>query len=258
MTARFAGKSALVTGGGSGIGQAIALALAREGARVTVGGRRQAALQDTLDRARAEGLEVGATRVDVTDRGGVARMVERAAAGGPLDVAINNAGIIRAGAPVGDIDDDSWHETMATNLTGVFYCMREEIATMREAGGGVIVNIASLLGAHMRLPGMGALIAAKAAVSALTRTAAREYAGDGIRINAISPGPIDTPTFRQVQASLVPGESDSQLTERFRTILPVGRVGSVTEVAAAVLWLASPESAFVLGQDLVIDGGGSA
>src|SRR5690606_34964349 len=113
-------------------------------------------------------------------------------------------------------------------------------------------NTASNVGAHMRLPFMGAYAASKAAVSALTRAAAKEYAGDGIRVNAISPGPLDTPM------SMLPGETESDRAERMKDALPAGRVGTLAEAASAVLWLASPESAFTLGHDLVVDGGAAA
>ncbi len=138
------------------------------------------------------------------------------------------------------------------NLTGVFLAMKHQIAYMRDNGGGVIVNTASNLGAHMRVPFLGAYAASKAAVSALSRAAAKEYIGAGIRINAISPGPIDTPM------SLRPGETEAGRAERVRHALPIGRVGTLAEAASAVLWLASPEAGFAVGHDLVIDGGASA
>lgn len=132
-------------------------------------------------------------------------------------------------------------------------CMRYEIAQMRkQEGGGAIVNMASNVGAHQRLPGMGAYAATKAGVSTLTRGAARDHAHEGVRINAVSPGPIATPM------SLLPGETDADRADRLRTQIPAGRVGATEEVAAAVLWLASAESGFTVGHDLVLDGGASA
>jgi len=123
---------------------------------------------------------------------------------------------------------------------------------MREHGGGAIVNMASNIGAHMRLPYLGAYAASKAAVSTLTANAALEYIGQGIRINSVSPGPIEAPM------SLLPGESEDERAERLKTALPIGRAGTLGEVAAAVLWLASPAAGFVVGHDMVIDGGASA
>ena len=130
--------------------------------------------------------------------------------------------------------------------------MKHELTHMRAHGGGTIVNTASNIGAHLRLPFLGAYAASKAAASALTRTAAREAIGQGIRINAISPGPIDT------AMSLFPGESEADRSERLKDALPIGRVGSVDEAVSAVLWLASPASGFTVGHDLVIDGGATA
>ncbi len=148
--------------------------------------------------------------------------------------------------------EDDWNLQVAVNLTGVFLCMKHEIAHMRGHGGGAIVNTASNLGAHMRIPCLGAYAATKAAVSTLTRAVARECIADGIRVNAVSPGPMDTPM------SLRPGETEAERTERLKTALPIGRVGTLEEAAAAILWLASPESGFTVGHDLVVDGGASA
>jgi NAD(P)-dependent dehydrogenase (short-subunit alcohol dehydrogenase family) len=150
------------------------------------------------------------------------------------------------------MDEDVWERLVGINLTGVFRMMKHEITHMRASGGGVIVNTASNLGAHMRMPFLGGYAATKAAVSTLTRAAAREYIGDGIRINAISPGPIDT------TMSLLPGETEADRAVRLSSALPAGRAGTVGEAAAAVLWLASPEASFTVGHDLVMDGGASA
>jgi NAD(P)-dependent dehydrogenase (short-subunit alcohol dehydrogenase family) len=150
------------------------------------------------------------------------------------------------------MDESAWDRQVAVNLTGVFLTMKHEITHMRASGGGVIINTASTLGAHMRLPFLGAYAATKAAVSTLTRAAAREYIGAGIRINAISPGPIDTPM------SLRPGETEADRNQRLKDALPIGRPGTLSEAAAAVLWLASPHAGFTVGHDLVIDGGATA
>ncbi len=170
---------------------------------------------------------------------------------GGLHIAFNNAGILAAGA-IADMDEAAWDRQLAVNVTGVFLSMKHEIAHMRAHGGGVIVNTASNLGAHLRRPSLGAYAASKAAVSALTRAAALEGIADGIRINAVSPGAIDTPM------SLRPGESAAARAERLKSALPIGRVGALDEVASAVLWLASPGAGFAVGHDLVLDGGASA
>lgn len=253
MTTRFDGKVALVTGGGSGIGRATALAFAREGAKVMVAGRTGTSLDETVRLIEAEGSIAGATIADVGDDDDVVRLVRTIVERfGTLDIAVNGAGVLPPAAPLGDVSTKAWDAAIATNLTGTFLSMKHEIGQMRPNGGGVIVNIASVLGAHMRIPWTGTYVATKAAVSALTRNAAREYIADGIRINAVSPGPIDTPM------SLLPGESTDDRDQRMKEQLPAGRVGRVAEIAATVLWLASPESSFVVGQDIVVDGGAAA
>jgi NAD(P)-dependent dehydrogenase (short-subunit alcohol dehydrogenase family) len=253
MAPRFAGKSVLVTGSGSGIGRAIALAFAREGASVVVVGRRAQPLEETVALIEAEGLRGTTATADVTRADEMAHAVAQAATPtGRLDVAVNSAGVGAAGAKVADLDEETWSRVLAANLTSVWMSMKHEIAHMREHGGGAIVNIASTVGAHVRYPGLGAYAASKAAVSALTRAAAREYIGDGIRINAVSPGPTDTPM------SLRPGETEADRATRLKTTLPIGRVGALEEIAAAVLWLASPEAGFAVGHDLVVDGGATA
>lgn len=251
MTTRFTGKSVLVTGGGSGIGRATARAFAAEGATVAVLGRRKPSLDDTVALIEAAGGTASAIAADVTNADDLARAIDTVVVRhGGLDIAFNNAGIVTTGT-VADIDERDWTTTLSTNLTGVWLSMKYEIAHMRTNGGGAIVNTASNLGAHMTRPGMGAYVATKAAISALTRTAAIENIGDGIRINAISPGPADT------AMSLRPGESPADRAGRLRSSIPIGRVGSLDEIAAAVLWLASPEAGFMVGHDLVVDGGAS-
>ncbi len=254
MTARFTGKVALVTGGGSsGIGRATALAFAREGATVLVAGRNPEALAHTVKLIQADGGHASAATGDVTHADDVARLVKMAVARhGGLHAAFNNAGILGTPGLVADLDQATWAGVLATNLTGVWLSMKHEIIHMRANGGGVIVNMASSIGVHMTLPGLGAYAAAKAGVSTLTRTAAREYIRDGIRINAVSPGPVDTPMSR------LPGETDADRDARMQTALPIGRVATTDEVAAAVLWLASPESSFAVGHDFLIDGGANA
>ncbi|WIX88680.1 glucose 1-dehydrogenase [Amycolatopsis sp. DG1A-15b] len=250
MGARFAGKVVLVTGGGSGIGRATARAFADEGATVVVAGRDR----QRLDAAVQEiGGDASAVTVDVTDSADVARMVETVVARhGGLDVAFNNAGILGSPAAAADLGEDDFGAVMGTNVTGTWLCLKHEVAHMRAHGGGAIVNMASNIGAHGRLPNMAAYAASKAAVSALTRTAARDHIADGVRINAVSPGATDTDMSRR------PGETDAGRAERLKNAIPLGRVGATAEVAAAVLWLASDEAAFTVGHDLVVDGGATA
>lgn len=252
MTQRFTGKTVLITGGGSGIGRATALAFAAEGATVAVAGRRREPLEQTVRLIQDNGGQASAITTDVSSAADAERLVDATVARhGGLHIAFNNAGILEAG-PLADMDQAAWDRQVAVNLTGVFLSMKHEIIHMRANGGGVIVNNASSLGAHMRLPFLGGYAATKAAVSALSRAAAREYIADGIRINVISPGPMDT------AMSLRPGETQAERDLRLKDDLPAGRPGSLSEAAAAVLWLASPEAAFTVGHDLVIDGGATA
>jgi NAD(P)-dependent dehydrogenase (short-subunit alcohol dehydrogenase family) len=253
MTAHLTDRVALVTGGGTGIGRATALALARAGATVVVAGRTHDPLAGTAKLVADEGGRADAVTADVSRAdqvaGLVAEIVDRH---GGLHVAVNSAGLVGTPGPMADLDDDAWATVLGTNLTGVWLSMKHEIAHMRMHGGGTIVNIASTWGAHSAAAGFGAYSASKAAVSTLTKSAAKEYIGDGIRINAISPGPIDTPMSR------APGETDAERDARIAQVLPIGRVGTTDEVAAAAVWLTSPDSAFVVGHDLVIDGGATA
>ncbi|MFE3384971.1 SDR family NAD(P)-dependent oxidoreductase [Streptomyces anulatus] len=254
MSARFTGKAVLVTGAGSGIGRAVALAFAAEGASVVAAGRTAASLDETVALIEKEGGSAVAVTADVTRSEDVRALVRRTVEHfGSLDVAVNNAGVFRGGAPVADLPEEDWRTLLDINVTGVFLALQAEIARMREQPtGGAIVNIASNLGAHTRIPGVAGYLTSKAAVSALTRAAALDHIADGIRINAVSPGATAT------TMSLLPGETEAGRAARMKDASPLGRVSSTAEVAAAVLYLASPDAASVVGSDLVIDGGASA
>ncbi|MET9252637.1 glucose 1-dehydrogenase [Streptomyces sp. NPDC003717] len=254
MAHRFSGRTALVTGAGSGIGREVALAFAREGSQVVVAGRRREALAETVALIEREGAKALAVIADVSRaeelRELVAAAVDRF---GSLDVAVNNAGVFRGGVPLADLPEEDWHAQLDTNVTGVFHALRAEVRQMRsQPGGGAIVNIASTFGAHKRAPGAAAYAASKAAVSALTRGAALDHIADGVRINAVSPGATAT------SMSLRAGETEAGRAERMRGEVPLGRVSAVAEVAAAVLYLASDDAASVVGTDLVVDGGQTA
>ena len=249
---RFAGKIVLVTGGGSGIGRAVARGFAREGARVVVSGRGRDRLDETVQLIGHDGGRGEAVAADVTRDGDVAALVGTITdRHGGLDVAVNNAGTFAMG-PLAGMAEEEWRRVFDTNVHGVFLCMKHEIAAMRARGGGVIVNVGSTIGPHLRLPGMSAYGASKAAISTLTRTAALECIRDGIRINAVSPGPHDTPM------SMRPGETEADRADRMRGQLPIGRVGTLDEITGTVLWLASADAGFAVGHDLVIDGGAAA
>ncbi|MEW1638439.1 SDR family oxidoreductase [Streptomyces sp. NPDC093801] len=250
---RFTGKTVLVTGAGSGIGRAIALAFAAEGARVVAAGRTAAPLEETVALIAAAGGTAAAVPADVTDSGRLAGLVrETVDRFGGLDVAVNNAGILRGTVPAADIAEEDWDAVLRTNVTGVWLAMKHEIAHMRENGGGAIVNVSSNLGAHTRIPNAAAYVTSKAAVSALTRAAALDHVREGIRINAVSPGATAAPM------SLRPGETEADRVERIRHENPLGRLAEAEEVAAAVLYLASPQAGAVVGTDLVVDSGSSA
>ncbi|MBT2450716.1 glucose 1-dehydrogenase [Streptomyces sp. ISL-43] len=254
MSARFTGKSVLVTGGGSGIGRAVALAFAAEGASVVVAGRSAAPLDETVALIEEEGGTAAAVTADVTRSEDVRALIRSTVEHfGSLDVAVNNAGVFRGGAPVADLPEEDWRTLLDVNVTGVLFSLQAEIARMREQpAGGAIVNVSSNLGAHARIPGAAGYVATKAAVSALTRAAALDHIAEGVRINAVSPGPSAT------SMSLRRGESDADRAARMKDESPLGRVSSTAEVAAAVLYLASSDAASVVGTDLVIDGGVAA
>ncbi|MEU9864020.1 SDR family oxidoreductase [Streptomyces sp. NPDC047971] len=253
MSARFTNKTVLVTGAGSGLGRAIALAFAAEGAKVVVSGRRAAPLDETVSLIEAAGGTAAAVTADVARAEDLGHLVSRTVAlFGSLDVAVNNAGIFRGGASAADFPLEDWQALLDTNVTGVLHSLQAEVAHMRAHGGGAIVNISSNLGPHVRIPGVFGYQVSKAAVSALTRAAARDHIAEGVRINAVSPGASES------SMSLLPGETEADREVRMKEQSPLGRVTAASEVAAAVLYLASEDAGSVVGTDLVIDGGVSA
>ncbi|MQY30890.1 SDR family NAD(P)-dependent oxidoreductase [Nocardia aurantia] len=254
MSTRFDDKVVLITGGAGAIAAATAQAFADHGATVVLAGRDPDSLAAAAAAVHTSGnAGIDWLTADVTDSAQMAAAVtEVARRHGGLHVAVNNAGVFGARTPLADLDEKLWHTTLDVNLTGVFLSMKHEITHMREHGGGAIVNISSNIGAHRRLRGTAAYTATKAAVSALTRAAALDHIADGIRITAVSPGATDTPM------SMAPGETPADRDARIAAATPAGRIGTPAEVAAAILWLASPDANYVVGHDLVVDGGTSA
>jgi len=250
----LAGKSALVTGGASGIGRATALVLAREGARVLVADLPGPGAGETARMIQDAGGEALATEANVTVDAEVEAMVAAAvSAWGRLDCAFNNAGIAPkavgpGGQRVGDLSRQSWEGMLAVNLTGVWLCMKYELAQMERQGGGAIVNTASIAGL-VGLPGSGAYVAAKHGVVGLTKAAAIDHARARVRVNAVCPGYVETPMSAEAMA---------RRGEQIMATVPMKRLGAAGEVAEAVAWLCSDRAAFVTGAAMAVDGGYTA
>ena len=239
---RLEGRSALVTGGAKGIGEAIVRRLTAEGARVTIG-------DIDMDGAEKVAAEVGAVAIplDVTDP---ASAQAAADGSGTLDVLVNNAGMDEFGFFT-DTDPGVWERVLAVNLKGVFACTAAVLPGMQQAGYGRIVNIASEAG-RVGSKGSAVYSAAKGGVIAFTKTIARENARFGITANAIAPGPIDTPLLRRAMEL---GEIGERIIETMKGGTQVRRLGQPEEVAAAVAFLASEEAAYVTGESLGVSGG---
>jgi NAD(P)-dependent dehydrogenase (short-subunit alcohol dehydrogenase family) len=239
-------KVAIVTGGASGIGEATVRLFATEGASVVIADRSAAggALARELT---GKGFSVHACEVDVAREDEVLGMIDGAVARfGRLDIMVANAGIAHPGSPVEDVRMEQWQQMLDINLTGVFLSNKLAIAQLKkQRSGGVIVNMASIMG-HVGMAGAASYNAAKGGVVNLTRSLGVAYAKDGIRVNAVCPGFVETPLIAQ---------ATDEMRERLVAAHPIGRLGRVDEIAKAVLFLASDDASFVVGTSLLVDGG---
>ncbi len=245
------GKVAVVTGGASGIGQAAALAFAREGASVVIGDVDTAGSERTVAMIKERGGGASCLRADVTNAADVQAMVRQAVEHyGGLDYAFNNAGLVGSVSGIVETTEEDWNRVVAINLTGVWLCMKYEIPEMLKRGGGAIVNNGSITGL-VGSPGLVANVATKHGVSGLTKSAALQYATQGIRVNAVAPGAVRTALTEQMTA--IPGAEAAILSG-----IPQNRWCEPEEVSDAVIFLCSARASHITGVIMPIDGGWTA
>jgi NAD(P)-dependent dehydrogenase (short-subunit alcohol dehydrogenase family) len=253
MDLGFADKVVIVTGAGSGIGAATARALAAEGARVLLADRDEHAA-NSVATGLPDGAEALAVAVDVTVAADVARMVDTAVdRWGRLDGAVNDAGIAQPAMPIDQVPEDLFDRLLAVNAKGVWLCLRYELPALVASGGGAIVNVTSVA-AHVATPGQGAYAGSKHAALGLTKGAALDYAGHGIRVTAVSPGLVDTPMAR----GFARDSADPDALAPIEAAHPLGRAARPEEVADAILWQLSDRATFTTGSALLVDGGYTA
>lgn len=247
------GKVALVTGGTSGIGRATANTFARYGADVAVAGRRAERGAEVVEELEAHGADALYVRTDVTETDQVENLVaEVLDEFGRLDCAFNNAGDEGVGGPLPEITEDDWDQTLDVNLKGIWRCMREEVPAMLDSGGGAIVNMSSIFG-PIGVPEVAAYASAKMGVVGLTKTAAVEYADEGVRVNAIAPGTVVTEMNERFF-----GGGRETIADAMADAHPVDRVADPEEVAEHVVFLCSDRASFITGDLQFVDGGYTA
>lgn len=240
-------KCALVTGGGTGLGRAISTLLAKNGANVIVSDINDTEGQKTVELIEAEGGTAKYVHCDVSKQEQVKEMVKQAVSTfGPVKLAVNNAGIGGAMAPIHEVDVNVWNKILAVNLTGVMYCMQEELKVMLATGGGNIINVASLAGVG-GTPMMSPYGVSKHGVVSLTKSGAIEYGKYNVRINAICPSWIETPILEGIDRGF--------LDKQVKNLVPMKRIGQPNEVAETVLWLLSDKASYINGHSMHIDGG---
>ncbi|WP_410875033.1 glucose 1-dehydrogenase [Nocardia sp. A7] len=252
MSTRFADQVVLITGAGSGIGKAVALRVASEGAAVVLGSRGKDQGEQVAEQIRAAGGRALFVATDVTIDADVERLTQAAITEyGRLDAAFNNAGAVNAFGPIAEIDDVAWRADMDLNLNGVFYGLRHQVPAITGSGGGAILNNASNLGV-VGMAQVAPYVAAKHAVVGLTKSVALETAATGVRVNALVSGAVDTPAFRASMGATPEGEA------AIAALHPVGRISQPDEIAAVCAFLLSSEASFVTGAAIAADGGFTA
>ena len=255
MAESMQGKAALITGGSSGIGQSTAVALAREGVKSVITGRSASGLEETAALVKAAGGETHALEADLMDADAIEPLIaDAASAFGRLDYVVNNAGFQGEVKPLADQRLESYEEVFAINVRAPFLVMKYAIPHLLAQGGGAIVNISSG-GGLIGVPGASVYCASKHAVMGLTKVAAIDYAKQGVRVNAVNPGGVDTPMLRKFFDSIPDEGERTAARETFDATHPIGRIATAEEVADAVVFLCSDNASNIVGIALSVDGG---